>query len=108
MGNRKARIAIVEYKNGKKGYIISPNGIFLGKIINNGNNSLVEIGDTNKIFNIPLGYNVHNVEINRGDGGKISRSAGTFSKIIYRNNGFCSVRIPRVKFDFFEKLVWLK
>lgn len=101
--NRKARIAIVEYKNGKKGYIISPNGIFLGKIINNVDNSLIEIGDTNKIFNIPLGYNVHNVEINRGDGGKISRSAGTFSKIIYRNNGFCSVRIPSGEIRLFRE-----
>jgi len=84
--NRSCHIMLVKFEDGKKYYYLAPQNIKAGDKIQNGSNSEIKIGNCLQLKDIPVGMNVHNVEIQPGAGGKIARSAGT-SVIITGNDG---------------------
>jgi large subunit ribosomal protein L2 len=74
--NRTARIALLQYKDGEKRYIIAPNGIKLGEVLTSGPQVEIKVGNAMPLSSIPVGTFVHNIELRPGKGGQIGRSAG--------------------------------
>jgi len=74
--NRTARIALVQYENGKKSYILAPEGLAAGATIGSGPNAEPKVGNCLPLAKIPTGLQIHNIEIEPGSGGKLCRSAG--------------------------------
>jgi large subunit ribosomal protein L2 len=79
--NRSARIALINYADGEKRYIIAPNGLKVGQIIKSGKEATPDIGNTLYLGDIPLGSNIHNIELRPGQGAAIARSAGSYAII---------------------------
>ena len=77
--NRSARIALVEYQDGEKRYIIAPNGLKVGQVVASGKGVAPEVGNALPLSEIPVGTLVHNIELRPGQGAAMARSAGTFS-----------------------------
>ncbi len=75
--NRSCHIMLVKFEDGKRFYYLAPKGIKIGEKIQNGQNSEIKVGNSLPLKDIPVGIDIHNVEINPGGGGKIARSAGT-------------------------------
>ncbi len=92
--NRSARIALLVYADGEKRYILAPNGLKVGQTIESGNNVAPEIGNTLFLSEIPLGSNIHNIELKPGKGGQISRSAGNSAQLMSREGKFALIRMP--------------
>ena len=92
--NRTAYIALVEYENGTRTYIIAPAGLTDGDIIESGANADIKIGNTLPIANIPVGTLINNIELYPGKGGQLVRSAGTFAQLMAKENGKAQVRLP--------------
>ncbi len=78
--NRTARIALVNYADGEKRYIIAPNGLQVGQVLVSGATAAPEVGNAIPLKNIPLGSIIHNIELNPGQGASIARSAGTYAQ----------------------------
>src|SRR6201996_3631139 len=74
--NRSCFIALIQYEDGEKSYILAPNGLLVGATVVSGPKSAPEIGNCLPLANIPTGLEIHNVEMNPGQGGKLIRSAG--------------------------------
>ena len=98
--NRSAYIALVNYRDGEKRYILAPVGIKVGDIITSGSNSDIRPGNCLPLKNIPLGTFVHNIELQSGKGGQIVRSAGTAAQLIARENNFATLRLPSGEMRF--------
>ena len=79
--NRSANIALLNYTDGEKRYIIAPNGLKVGAHVISGEKAKIEIGNAMKLKNIPVGSIIHNIEIEPGKGAQIARSAGSFAQI---------------------------
>lgn len=94
--NRSARIALVEYPNKEKRYILSPQGLNAGDTIISSNQKDIEIKTGNCLLlkHIPSGTLIHNIEISKGHGGQIVRSAGASAQIMAKENDFAHVRLP--------------
>jgi large subunit ribosomal protein L2 len=92
--NRTAFIALVVYKDGEKRYILSPQGLKVGTIINSGKDVAPEIGNTLPMENIPLGSIIHNIELHPGRGGTIVRSAGTSAQLMAKEERFVVIKLP--------------
>ena len=92
--NRTAYIALVEYENGTRTYIIAPAGLTDGDIVESGANADIKIGNTLPIANIPVGTLINNIELYPGKGGQLVRSAGTFAQLMAKENGKAQVRLP--------------
>jgi large subunit ribosomal protein L2 len=92
--NRSARIALLEYTDGEKAYILAPNGLQVGAKISAGENAAPEIGNALPLKSIPLGTSIHNVEITPGRGGQIARSAGQQVILNNREAGYALVKMP--------------
>lgn len=92
--NRNARIALVEYTDGEKRYIIAPNGITVGQIISNGEGAAPEIGNALFLKDMPLGTIIHNIELNPRQGGKMARSAGTYAQLAAKEGKYGVVKLP--------------
>ena len=75
--NRSCHIMLVKFEDGEKFYYLAPQGVKVGEIIQNGPNSEIKVGNCLPLRDIPVGIDIHNVELNPGGGGKIARSAGT-------------------------------
>jgi large subunit ribosomal protein L2 len=82
--NRSVRIALLFYKDGEKRYIIAPQGLKVGQVVNSGPGIAPEIGNTLLLSEIPLGTLIHNIELYPGKGGSISRSAGSYAQLAAR------------------------
>ena len=82
--NRSARIALVQYEDGEKRYIIAPNGLKVGQVIASGSGVAPELGNALPLGEIPLGTLVHNIELRPGQGAAMARSAGTFAQLAAR------------------------
>jgi large subunit ribosomal protein L2 len=91
--NRSARIALVEYKDGEKRYIIAPNGIKVGQEIMSGKDAAPELGNTLYLSDIPLGTLIHNIELHPGKGGQLARSAGTYATLLSREGKYANVKL---------------
>ena len=92
--NRSARIALVEYEDGVKRYIIAPNGIKVGQVIASGSGVAPEVGNCLPLAEIPVGTLVHNIELRPGQGAAMARSAGTFAQLAAREGRFAILRLP--------------
>ena len=92
--NRSARIALVEYQDGEKRYIIAPNGLKVGQVIESGSGVAPEVGNALPLAEIPVGTLVHNIELRPGQGGAMARSAGTFAQLAAREGNHAILRLP--------------
>ena len=91
--NRNANIALINYKDGEKRYIIAPNGLKVGMIIENGPQSDIKVGNALPLQNIPVGTMVHCVELKPGKGAELCRAAGTSAQILGREGKYVLVRL---------------
>jgi len=92
--NRTARIALLQYADGTKAYILAPVGLNVGAKVTAGENAAPEIGNALPLKSIPLGAAIHNVELNPGRGGQIGRSAGQVVILNNREAGYALVKLP--------------
>ena len=92
--NRSARIALVKSDDGRKFYMIAPDGLKVGEEVTSGENSDVKIGNSLPLKSIPVGYTVHNVENTPGKGASIARSAGTVVQVMAHEFGYTLIRMP--------------
>src|SRR5260221_8265415 len=89
--NRSARIALLVYADGEKRYIISPLGLQVGDTLINGPNAPLRDGNTLPLRNIPIGSVIHNIELQRGRGGQLARSAGVSAQLIGREEAYAQI-----------------
>ena len=92
--NRSARIALVQYEDGEKRYIIAPNGIQVGQELLSGKGVAPEVGNTLFLSEIPLGTIVHNIELHPQQGAMLARSAGTYAQLTSREGRYAVVKLP--------------
>lgn len=92
--NRSARIALVNYADGEKRYILAPQGLKVGQAIVSGPEADILTGNALPIRNIPLGTQIHNIEIKPGKGGQMARSAGSFAQLVAKEGGTAQLRLP--------------
>lgn len=92
--NRSARIALVEYKDGEKRYIIAPEGLKVGQQVMSGKSATPEVGNAMFLSDIPLGTVIHNVELQPGRGGSLARSAGNYAQLNARDKNYAIVKLP--------------
>ena len=92
--NRSANIALIEYKDGVKAYILAPQGLKDGDKIVSGENVDIKVGNCLPISNIPVGTMIHNIELNPGQGGKLVRSAGQEAQLMAKEGAYAHVRLP--------------
>jgi len=92
--NRSARIALVQYADGEKRYIIAPNGLQVGQEIMSGKGVAPEVGNSLFLRDIPLGTVIHNIELHPEQGAMLARSAGTYAQLTSREGRFAVVKLP--------------
>lgn len=92
--NRNARIALLFYRDGEKRYILHPAGLAVGTMIISGPDSPYEDGNALPLSNIPLGTNVHNVELTAGKGGQMVRSAGASAQVVAKEGDYVTLKLP--------------
>ena len=92
--NCSARIALLEYSDGEKRYILAPNGLEVGQNIMSGEEAAPEVGNALPLQNIPLGTVIHNLELRPGQGAALVRSAGTFAQLTSREGKYAIVKLP--------------
>ena len=92
--NRSSRIALVTYADGEKRYILQPSGLKVGDTIVSGQNVDILLGNALPLKNIPLGTQLHNVELKPGKGGQIARSAGSSVQLVAKEGQYASVKMP--------------
>ena len=92
--NRTAHIALVQYEDGEKRYILAPHGLKVGDVIVSGETADIKTGNCLPIANIPLGTIIHNIELYPGRGGQLVRSAGGFAQLMAKEGAAAQVRLP--------------
>src|SRR5882757_4121770 len=92
--NRTAFIALLNYADGEKRYIIAPQGLQVGATVLSGNDVAPEIGNALMLKNMPLGTMVHNIEMQPGQGGKIARSAGSSAQLTNKEDRYAILKMP--------------
>ncbi len=92
--NRSARIALLEYEDGERRYIIAPLGVKVGDKIANGEKAEIRPGNALYIRDIPVGTQIHNIELLPGEGGQMARSAGVSAQLLAKEGVYCQVRLP--------------
>ncbi len=92
--NRTAFIALVNYADGEKRYILAPQGLQVGAKVESGKDVAPEVGNTLPMKNMPLGTNVHNIEMQPGQGGKLARSAGSSAQLTNKEEKYAILKMP--------------
>ena len=92
--NRSARIALLVYADGEKRYIIAPLGLKVNDNVESGADADIRVGNALPIANIPVGTLVHNIELRKGKGGQLVRSAGTSAQLLAKEGQYAQVRLP--------------
>jgi large subunit ribosomal protein L2 len=92
--NRNARIALINYNDGEKRYILYPQNLKVDSYISSGSSAEIEIGNSLSLADIPLGLDVHNIELTPKRGGQIVRAAGTSAKILAKEGQYVTLRLP--------------
>ncbi|WP_218080032.1 50S ribosomal protein L2 [Anthocerotibacter panamensis] len=92
--NRNARIALVQYEDGEKRYILQPNGLTVGMTIQSGPTADIRLGNALPLENIPLGSEVHNVELVPGRGAQMARAAGTVVQLVAKDGDYAILKLP--------------
>ena len=91
--NRTANIALINYADGEKRYIIAPKGLTVGMTVETGDSADIKVGNALPIMNIPVGTMIHNVELRPGKGGELARSAGSSAQILGREGNYVMIRL---------------
>ena len=91
--NRSANIALLNYKDGEKKYIIAPKGLEVGNVVESGEMVDIKVGNAMPIMNIPVGTTIHNIEMKPGKGAQIARSAGASAQILGREDKYVLIRL---------------
>jgi len=102
--NRSANIALLSYVDGEKKYILAPNGISIGDLIEAGESVDIQPGNCLPLINIPLGTIIHNIEMKIGKGAQMVRSAGTSAQLMAKEGEYVLVRLPSGEVRKFNKL----
>ena len=92
--NRTSRIALVQYTDGEKRYIIAPQGLKVGQTIVSGEKVAPEVGNALQLKNMPLGTIVHNIELTPGKGAQMARSAGTYAQVLAKEGKYVTLKMP--------------
>jgi large subunit ribosomal protein L2 len=92
--NRSARIALLAYADGEKRYILAPDGLVPGASILAGEAADILVGNSLPLKNIPLGTMIHNIELKKGKGGQMARSAGTAAQLLAKESGYAQIKLP--------------
>jgi len=92
--NRSARIALLNYVDGERRYIVAPDGLRVGEMLQSGSDAEVKGGNCLPLRNIPLGTNVHNVELFPGRAARVARSAGSFCQLMAKEGDYAQMRLP--------------
>ncbi len=92
--NRSAHIALLQYEDGEKRYILAPNGLKVGDVVYSGPSADIKPGNCLPVANIPLGTVIHNIELYPGRGGQLCRSAGTAAQLMAKEGASAQVRLP--------------
>lgn len=101
--NRNARIALINYSDGEKRYILHPKNLNIGDIIFSGSGSPLSIGNTLPLEEIPLGTAIHNIELISNRGGQIVRAGGTSAKILAKEGDYITLRLPSKEIRLIRK-----
>jgi len=96
--NRTANIALIHYVDGEKRYILAPNGLKVGDVIESGENVDIKVGNALPLRNIPVGTTVHNIELVPGKGGQLARSAGAVAQLMGKEGKYATLRLPSGEF----------
>jgi len=92
--NRTARIALIHYVDGEKRYIIAPIGLKVGDMIMAGSNAEIKPGNSMPMKNMPTGIEIHNIEVQKGRGGQLVRSAGGSAQLMVKEGEYVLIRLP--------------
>jgi large subunit ribosomal protein L2 len=92
--NRSANIALIVYRDGEKRYIIAPDALKVGDTVVSGENAEIKVGNSLPLKKIPPGTSIHNIELTRGRGAQMGRSAGSAAQITAKEGNYCLVRLP--------------
>ena len=92
--NRTANIALICYADGEKSYILAPNGLKVGDMVMNGETAEVKLGNCLPLQNIPVGSEIHNIELYPGKGGQLVRSAGNSAQLMAKEGKYATLRLP--------------
>ena len=101
--NRNANISLINYEDGEKRYILHPENLKVGDTIYSGKNFPIQVGNALPLDSIPLGTDVHNIELFPGKGGQLVRAAGTSAKILAKENNFVVLRLSSKEIRLFKK-----
>ena len=101
--NRNARIALINYKDGEKRYILQPKNLNVGDTIVSGSGSSLNTGNTLPLEELPLGTSVHNIELIPNRGGQIVRAGGTSAKILAKEGDYVTLRLPSKEIRLIRK-----
>jgi large subunit ribosomal protein L2 len=92
--NRTARIALLNYADGEKRYIIAPHGLKVGQEVNSGKGVTPDIGNSMYLSEVPFGTIIHNIELRPGEGAKMARSAGSYAQFLTRDGKYAIIKLP--------------
>ena len=92
--NRTARIALLHYADGEKRYVLAPDGLTVGSTIVSSRNADIKVGNSLPLRFIPPGTTIHNIELKKGKGGQLVRSAGTAAQLMAKDGDWAQVRLP--------------
>jgi large subunit ribosomal protein L2 len=92
--NRSSRIALLHYVDGEKRYILAPLNLKVNDVIESGPDADIKPGNTLPLSNIPLGTQIHNIELRAGKGGQIVRSAGTYAQLMAKEDRYALIKLP--------------
>ncbi|MCE7069247.1 MULTISPECIES: 50S ribosomal protein L2 [Dyadobacter] len=92
--NRSARIALVQFEDEEKRYVIAPNGLKVGQVIVSGSSVAPEVGNALPLGSMPIGTIVHNIELTPGKGGQFARSAGAYAQLVAREGKYAVLKMP--------------
>ena len=92
--NRTANIALLYYVDGEKRYILAPKGLKVGDTVVAGEKADIKVGNALKLKDLPVGTQVHNIELQPGRGGQLARSAGTAARLVAKDGTYCHIELP--------------
>jgi len=104
--NRNARIALLHYQDGEKRYILQPLGLSIGETVLAAPDALISLGNSLPLANIPLGTEVHNIELQPGGGGQLVRSAGSVAQIVAKEGKWVTLRLPSGEVRLVSQNCW--
>lgn len=104
--NRNAHIALLYYKDGTKSYILHPLGLKIGDWVISNIDAPINIGNSLPVREIPLGTQIHNIELTPGKGGQLARAAGSNAQIIAKQKNFVTLQLPSSEIRFISKNCW--